>query len=450
MNKIKIIQTCYRFAAAIFIGMLIVACGSGGGSGDKTGLSNSYSITGAVSGVQASVSISLSGGAIAAVSSVAASGSFSFNNLSIGSYTVAPSLTGYTFNPDSIPVTIPDNNTSNIIFTAKLNTVPAYTLSGTVTGVVRQYVLITLSGSSITTKTTQSDINGYYSFTGLAAASYTVTPSKTGYAFSPAPPTVVISTANITGMDFIATTSSIATAKLNDTGVAASQCYQASSDVLVACNTAGATALNAAQDGMVGRDVTANNGIDGMLGFSFTKVCNSGQLAGTGACPVAAVLGSAANDWGCTQDNVTGLMWEVKTADGGLRDSAKTYTNYDSTTILQKLSGTVRVAPTQAEIDAASNSVGFMNSVNAQGLCGYKDWHLPTADELKSIVDYGAPNTDPNVDASWFPNTQRQFYWTSSPLADYTVDAWYLNFGYGNLSYGDRSSTYVRLVRIVQ
>ena len=449
MNKIKIIQTCYRFAAAIFIGMLIVACGSGGGSGDKTGLSNSYSITGAVSGVKASVSMSLSGGGTpVTVSSDPNNGYFSFNSLSIGNYSVAPSLNEYTFSPSSAVVAIPGNNTSNIIFTATLNPVPAYTLSGTVTGVVKQNVLITLSvGGSATTTT---DVNGYYSFPGLAAASYTVTPSKTGYAFSPAPPTVVISTANITGMDFIATTSSIATAKLNDTGVAASQCYQAASDVLVACNTAGATALNAAQDGMVGRDVTANNGIDGMLGFSFTKVCNSGQLAGTGACPVAAVLGSAANDWGCTQDNVTGLMWEVKTADGGLRDSAKTYTNYDSTTILQKLSGTVRVAPTQAEIDAASNSVGFMNSVNAQGLCGYKDWHLPTADELKSIVDYGAPNTDPNVDASWFPNTQRQFYWTSSPLADYTVDAWYLNFGYGNLSYGDRSSTYVRLVRIVQ
>ena len=65
--------------------------------------------------------------------------------------------------------------------------------------------------------------------------------------------------------------------------------------------------LNTAQDGMKGRDANAATNIndDGRLGFSFTAV-----------------------NGGCVQDNVTGLMWEVKTTDGGLRDWTKTYTNY--------------------------------------------------------------------------------------------------------------------------
>ena len=52
---------------------------------------------------------------------------------------------------------------------------------------------------------------------------------------------------------------------LNDSGITANQCYQAGSDILVACSTLGATTLNAAQDGMVGRDanVSTNSNSDG-------------------------------------------------------------------------------------------------------------------------------------------------------------------------------------------
>ena len=219
--------------------------------------------------------------------------------------------------------------------------------------------------------------------------------------------------------------------KLNDTGITADQCYQAGSDTLVACSSAGAIALNNAQDGMTGRDAdTASNGnTDGKLGFSFSSV--------TG---------------GCVQDNVTGLMWEVKTADGGLRDMNKTYTNYDSTTALQKWNGSAYVAPTQAEIDAATNTGGFVTAVNATNLCGHNDWRLPTADELQSIVDYGVPSPGPTLDASWFPNTQGNVFWSASPFVGYSSYAWYVDFGYyGVVDNNVRNNAlYVRLVRAGQ
>ena len=59
---------------------------------------------------------------------------------------------------------------------------------------------------------------------------------------------------------------------LNDTGINNEQCYQLGSNTLVACTSAAATALSNSQDGMVGRDVTADNGNDGRAGFSFTDI----------------------------------------------------------------------------------------------------------------------------------------------------------------------------------
>lgn len=155
------------------------------------------------------------------------------------------------------------------------------------------------------------------------------------------------------------------------------------------------------------------------------------------------------NPNGCVRDNVTGLMWEVKTADGGLRDGNKTYTNYDSTTLVQKFDGAIWVAPTQADIVAPTNSVGFKNSVNAQGLCGFNDWRLPTVGELQSIVK---PGSAPTIDTSWFPNTQAFFFWSASPFVGNSSGAWDINFvnGLADVNGGRYGSYHVRLVRADQ
>ncbi|MBP8283259.1 MAG: hypothetical protein KAX46_05010, partial [Chromatiaceae bacterium] len=100
---------------------------------------------------------------------------------------------------------------------------------------------------------------------------------------------------------------------LNDTGL--DWCANASQNNL-ACPVSGFPG----QDAESGRDVTHHDDSDGQAGFSFTKIANSGN-----ALPAAAALGSGANDWACTRDNVTGLTWEVKTNDGGLRDQDWTY-----------------------------------------------------------------------------------------------------------------------------
>ena len=55
----------------------------------------------------------------------------------------------------------------------------------------------------------------------------------------------------------------------------------------------------------------------------YSKISNSGSVL-----PDTATLGSGANDWACTKDNKTGLIWEVKTDDGGLRDKDWYYSWY--------------------------------------------------------------------------------------------------------------------------
>jgi hypothetical protein len=82
--------------------------------------------------------------------------------------------------------------------------IPTYSISGTVSGAVLQGVTIALSGSASATTTT--DASGNYSFTGLANGSYMVTPSLTGYIFSPTTISVTVSSANSTGNNFTTTT----------------------------------------------------------------------------------------------------------------------------------------------------------------------------------------------------------------------------------------------------
>ena len=179
----------------------------------------------------------------------------------------------------------------------------------------------------------------------------------------------------------------------------------------------------------------------------------SNEVSTTPQAPFSSIA-DGANPNDCVLNNVTGLMWEVKTTDpvaGGLRDWNKIYTNYDSTLSAQKFDGVSSVAPTQAEIDAPTNSVGFKNSVNAQGLCGFNDWRLPTIGELQSIVKPGVAFPGPTIDTTWFPNTKNQGFWSASPNVGYTLGAWGVNFNDGNvnlyLRYGSR---YVRLVRAGQ
>jgi hypothetical protein len=89
--------------------------------------------------------------------------------------------------------------------------VPTYKISGSITPLPNgSGVTVTLTpGGAVAT----SDSFGNYSFSGLASGTYTVTPSKAGFTFTPPNRTVPVNGANISGINFTlqtATASSVA------------------------------------------------------------------------------------------------------------------------------------------------------------------------------------------------------------------------------------------------
>lgn len=75
-----------------------------------------------------------------------------------------------------------------------------YTIAGTISGAVQSGVTVNLMGTTSAATTTASD--GTYSFTGLSAGSYTITPGKTGYTFTPTTLSPTITSSNVTGENF--------------------------------------------------------------------------------------------------------------------------------------------------------------------------------------------------------------------------------------------------------
>ncbi len=136
-------------------------------------------------------------------------GNYVFTGLPDSSYTVTPTLAGYTCTPANRAVTLSGANVTGQDFSAALYVgAPVSTIAGTVTTagltgpVPLPGVMMSLGGTVGTTRTTTTDAAGKYSFTGLANGDYTVTPSLAGYDFTPANRAVTISGASVPGQDF--------------------------------------------------------------------------------------------------------------------------------------------------------------------------------------------------------------------------------------------------------
>jgi hypothetical protein len=179
------------------------------------------------------------------------------------------------------------------------------------------------------------------------------------------------------------------------------------------------------QDGQSGRDVTSNNNADGHAGFSFTKISSKG-----------AVLPASATSWNCVKDNVTGLVWEVKTDNGGLHDKDWSYKWYEPDgTKNGGIAGFAAGKGFSCGKTSECDTYAYVKAVNAAGWCGAKDWRMPTVDELFSIASLNRIN--PSIDIQYFPNTLStvsntvsMVYWSSSSFA--TGDgAWGVDFNFG-------------------
>lgn len=196
------------------------------------------------------------------------------------------------------------------------------------------------------------------------------------------------------------------------------------------------------QDAEFGRDNTNNNNSDGRAGFSFTKLDSNGSD-----------LAASATSWSCVRDEVTGLVWEIKTNDGGLRDRNNSFAWYNSNSATNGGNAGAQTGGTCTG-GISCNTAAYVAAVNAVGLCGANDWRMPTAEELLTLHDYGA-TTPPGIDTSYFNDlviSKSLTFWASESDASSPGLAWIVDYAIGaggNSSVADKAG-FTALVRLVR
>ncbi|MBK9606218.1 MAG: DUF1566 domain-containing protein [Betaproteobacteria bacterium] len=232
-------------------------------------------------------------------------------------------------------------------------------------------------------------------------------------------------------------------------------CYGDTAADVVAASSAASIARDAGthprQDCRYGPDPAVAAGAvtrigSGAKGFDYTKIANNGA-----ALAATATLGTAANDWACTRDNITGLTWEVKTAGStDLRYAGHEYTWYSNDTATNGggAGSTGDSSCNAAMRGSPCNTQAFAAAVNAAALCAYTDWRMPTRRELRTL--HLADGSNPQIDLVYFPNTHlAEGFWSGSTYAAIPQAAWFVDFsgGYSSGNGKDDTGFTVRLVR---
>ena len=230
-------------------------------------------------------------------------------------------------------------------------------------------------------------------------------------------------------------------AGFNDTGILF--CGDDNTNFVDCAVVAADGATHPRQDARYGRDAAAMAGVlpkvgAGEIAFDFTALNALGQptTAGSGPTPHP-----------CVRDNLTGLVWEVKTTDGGLRDQRWTFTWFDSVNKYWNLipsSGTASggLCKTTGRCDTEK----YVADIKASALCGFADWRMPTRQELQGITHLGRINTA--IDPTYFPNSPSAIFWSGSPAANNPSYAWSVNFADGIITKSfSNDFNLIRLVR---
>lgn len=236
---------------------------------------------------------------------------------------------------------------------------------------------------------------------------------------------------------FIGFSSGLYAEKLNDTGVVG-----CANNVTNNLTCPQADFPN--QDAQQGRDITHNDDSDGHAGFSYTKLDSNGNA-----------LAADSLTWSCVRDNVTNLIWEVKSSEvWDLQDNSWGYSWYNS-------SGTNDggLAGTQHEDGECvndnylnCNTEDYVTQVNVQTLCGHADWRLPSRNDLISLLRYD--QADEFINSDYFPNfkanqySQYSRYWSATTTAQDSQDAWMVDYSSGATVESPKYySGHIRLVR---
>jgi len=267
----------------------------------------SFSASGTISGPGGNGATVTLTGTSNATTTADASGNYSFANLANGSYTITATKSGYTFSPGALNVTVNGANLTAQNFTSVAQT---YSLSGTISGLGGNAATVNLTGTS--TATTTADASGNYTFSGLVNGSYTVTPSNTGFAFSPANLPATINGANVAGINFSTVTYSISGTISGAGGNAATVSLTGTSSATTTADASGNYTFSGLNNGPytvtpsksgftyspTSQPATVSGGNVTALNFSSTAVPTftiSGTIGGPGGSAATVTLTGTAN-----------------------------------------------------------------------------------------------------------------------------------------------------------
>ncbi len=131
------------------------------------------------------------------------------------------------------------------------------------------------------------------------------------------------------------------------------------------------------------------------------------------------LLTADAKQWVCVEDKSTGLTWEVKQLSG--------LQNY------------------QFVASWATSDI-YISMVNQAKLCGFDDWRLPSADDLKALSTHQGGNSLLAID--YFPLAKDHWFWTDSKVSSLSNKAWTVRSTFGLVEAKEvLEKHHIRLVR---
>ena len=204
---------------------------------------------------------------------------------------------------------------------------------------------------------------------------------------------------------------------LNDTGITWSGNNSGGNNETCISSTISSQDCNEGRDA----DASTNNDTDGLAGFSFTKLDESGNEL-----PFIAI------NWSCVRDNVTGLVWEIK------NENPNSIHYINNTYKWGGITAYGRNHPI-ASGPYFDDWNTLVNDTNSENLCGSNNWKVPNINELNSIINLGVK--EPALDTNYFPFITKSFqFWTSNPSISSESHSHSIYFNTGSVRYVGRQN----------